>query len=421
MSGLPIFFAAVRFIRVDVASEAAKQWMKSFLENLKKAVDSIPIEQMEQFTSNTQIEVQEGQLFIVIGKRDRVVMYKPKPQEHGLLDPSAVTFDPVGDSASCNITPSSRRLQRPACLPDAAEVLSFGVSSSSPILSIPELASVKLDVLAELIVKIGSISGTVIFSTLMRTSCITEAESEVEQGALDTADKTIVNTSAASNAQAAGSPLSTSNGCCLAHEYATYNDSENSMAVRGVLNIAMEEELLRDGAVLIFGEAKVERKGRDLTIVTHSKMVIHSMDAADLLAKEGINAEIINFRGIYVRVGQEFEPVAQASSLVNHHCLLVVEGGFPAFGVGSAICAQIVEREASENLDAPVERVTGVDVPTPFLAFPGLQQRKEMVIHLTFIARPTFVKALVALICTISANRDSKGDENCENLQKDAW
>ena len=45
--------------------------------------------------------------------------------------------------------------------------------------------------------------------------------------------------------------------------------------------------------------------------------------------------------------------------------LVIVEGGFPAFGIGSEICAQIVESEAFDYLDAPVERVTGADVPTP--------------------------------------------------------
>lgn len=45
--------------------------------------------------------------------------------------------------------------------------------------------------------------------------------------------------------------------------------------------------------------------------------------------------------------------------------LVIVEGGFPMFGVGSEICAQIVESEAFDYLDAPVERVTGADVPTP--------------------------------------------------------
>jgi pyruvate/2-oxoglutarate/acetoin dehydrogenase E1 component len=49
--------------------------------------------------------------------------------------------------------------------------------------------------------------------------------------------------------------------------------------------------------------------------------------------------------------------------------LVIVEGGFPAFGVGSEICAQIVESEAFDYLDAPVERVTGADVPTPVYIF----------------------------------------------------
>ena len=56
------------------------------------------------------------------------------------------------------------------------------------------------------------------------------------------------------------------------------------------------------------------------------------------------------------------------------HSLVTVEGGFPAFGVGSEICAQIVESEAFDYLDAPVERVTGADLPTPvrFLSPPPI-------------------------------------------------
>ena len=45
--------------------------------------------------------------------------------------------------------------------------------------------------------------------------------------------------------------------------------------------------------------------------------------------------------------------------------LVIVEGGFPSFGVGSEICAQIIESDAFDYLDAPVERITGADVPTP--------------------------------------------------------
>jgi pyruvate dehydrogenase E1 component beta subunit len=54
--------------------------------------------------------------------------------------------------------------------------------------------------------------------------------------------------------------------------------------------------------------------------------------------------------------------------------LVTVEGGFPGFGVGSEICAQVVESEAFDYLDAPVERVTGADVPTPVCIVPLLKR-----------------------------------------------
>ena len=61
------------------------------------------------------------------------------------------------------------------------------------------------------------------------------------------------------------------------------------------------------------------------------------------------------------------EGYSSVTSETKYRCdrLLVVEGGFPGFGVGSEICAQIVESEAFDYLDAPVERITGADVPTP--------------------------------------------------------
>ena len=64
------------------------------------------------------------------------------------------------------------------------------------------------------------------------------------------------------------------------------------------------------------------------------------------------------------------------ASVKKTNRLVTVEGGFPAFGVGSEICAQIMESDAFDHLDAPVERVTGADVGTPYaknledLAFP---------------------------------------------------
>ncbi|UZJ53318.1 hypothetical protein CBS101457_002638 [Exobasidium rhododendri] len=121
-------------------------------------------------------------------------------------------------------------------------------------------------------------------------------------------------------------------------------------------------EVLSDDFVLPIGKAKVEREGKDITIVSHTLGVSWSMEAAEILKKEeGIEAEVINLRSIRPL---DIETVIKSVKKTNR--LVTVEGGFPAFGVGSEICAQIMESEAFDYLDAPVERVTGADVPTPY-------------------------------------------------------
>lgn len=61
----------------------------------------------------------------------------------------------------------------------------------------------------------------------------------------------------------------------------------------------------------------------------------------------------------------------ECGGLITLCRLVTVEGGFPGFGVGSEICAQIVESEAFDYLDAPVERVTGADIPMPVRISPS--------------------------------------------------
>ncbi|KIJ99398.1 hypothetical protein K443DRAFT_102335 [Laccaria amethystina LaAM-08-1] len=144
---------------------------------------------------------------------------------------------------------------------------------------------------------------------------------------------------------------------------------ENEM-MYGV-SFPMSQEAMSDNFLIPIGKCKVEREGSDVTIVAHSKMVTHSLEAADALAKEGVKAEVINLRSIRPL---DIDTIIKSVKKTNR--LVIVEGGFPAFGVGSEICAQIVESEAFDYLDAPVERVTGADVPTPYatnleaLAFP---------------------------------------------------
>ncbi len=64
------------------------------------------------------------------------------------------------------------------------------------------------------------------------------------------------------------------------------------------VSFPMSKEAMSDDYLLPIGKAKVERAGSDVTIVAHSKMVTHSLEAADILAQEGIQAEVINLRSI---------------------------------------------------------------------------------------------------------------------------
>lgn len=123
----------------------------------------------------------------------------------------------------------------------------------------------------------------------------------------------------------------------------------------------VSQEALSEDFVIPIGKAKIERSGKDVTIVSHNIGVDHGLRAADMLAKEGIEAEVINLRSIRPL---DIESVIESVKKTNR--LVTVEGGFPAFGLGSEICAQIMESEAFDYLDAPVERVTGADIPTPY-------------------------------------------------------
>lgn len=133
----------------------------------------------------------------------------------------------------------------------------------------------------------------------------------------------------------------------------------------------MSKEAQSTDYILPIGKAKVERQGKDVTVVGHSRMVGLALEAAEILKEEGIEVEVINMRSIRPL---DIETIKESVKKTNR--LVTVEGGFPAFGVGSEICAQIVESEAFDYLDAPVERITGADLPTPYaktledLAFP---------------------------------------------------
>ena len=109
-----------------------------------------------------------------------------------------------------------------------------------------------------------------------------------------------------------------------------------------------------------FGVSRVAREGSDVTIVSFGRMLQLSLIAADKLAEEGIGAEVIDLRTMRPL---DLEP-AYASVAKTHRCVVVQEQWKP-FGAGAEISASITEN-AFDELDAPVERVTGADVPMPY-------------------------------------------------------
>jgi len=114
--------------------------------------------------------------------------------------------------------------------------------------------------------------------------------------------------------------------------------------------------------VLPIGQAKVERSGGNVTITAFSRMVGVALAAADLLAKEGIEAEVINLRSL-----RPLDTATIVASVRKTNRLVSVEEGWPFAGIGSEIVAVAME-QAFDWLDAPVVRVTGADVPQPYAA-----------------------------------------------------
>ena len=110
------------------------------------------------------------------------------------------------------------------------------------------------------------------------------------------------------------------------------------------------------------GKAKIVKSGKDVTITAFSIMVGKALQAAEKLAEEGIDAEVIDLRTIRpLDVDTIVKSVAKTNRLVS------CEEGWPTAGIGSELAALMMEH-AFDHLDAPVARVTGKDVPLPYAA-----------------------------------------------------
>ncbi|MGO2957536.1 MAG: pyruvate dehydrogenase complex E1 component subunit beta [Acetobacter sp.] len=114
--------------------------------------------------------------------------------------------------------------------------------------------------------------------------------------------------------------------------------------------------------ILPIGKAKVERAGSHVTIVTFSIMVGVALQAAEELAKQGIEAEVINLRTL-----RPLDTATVVESVKKTSRLVTVEEGWPFAGIGAEVAMQVIEH-AFDWLDAPPVRIAGEDVPMPFAA-----------------------------------------------------
>jgi pyruvate dehydrogenase E1 component beta subunit len=137
-------------------------------------------------------------------------------------------------------------------------------------------------------------------------------------------------------------------------------DDNPVIFIEAELLYGMKGEVPDEEYLIPLGVADVKREGRDVTIIAHSKMVHVALQAATELAKEGISAEVIDPRTIRPL---DMETILRSVRKTNR--VVIVEEGWPFAGVGAEFAYRI-QRECFDYLDAPIERVTGADVPMPY-------------------------------------------------------
>jgi pyruvate dehydrogenase E1 component beta subunit len=123
----------------------------------------------------------------------------------------------------------------------------------------------------------------------------------------------------------------------------------------------VSEEAMSKDFVIPFGKAKIEREGKDITIVAFSKAVGISLQAAKELEAKGISAEVINLRTV-----RPLDRETIIKSVKKTNRVMTVDESFPMCNIGAEIAAVIMESEAFDYLDAPLERVSCADIPMPY-------------------------------------------------------
>jgi pyruvate dehydrogenase E1 component beta subunit len=137
-------------------------------------------------------------------------------------------------------------------------------------------------------------------------------------------------------------------------------DDDPVVFIEGEMLYNIKGEVPDGEHIVPIGQADVKREGGDVTIICHSKTVSVALKAAEQLANDGVNAEVLDLRTI-----RPLDHGSVLNSVAKTHRCVVVEEGWPFAGVGAQV-VDTIQREAFDELDAPVLRVTGADVPMPY-------------------------------------------------------
>jgi len=122
----------------------------------------------------------------------------------------------------------------------------------------------------------------------------------------------------------------------------------------------MKAELPVNAGPVPIDKARIHREGADISILTHSMCLFKALEAAEILAKEGIECEVIDLRTL-----RPLDDETIMASVAKTHRALVVDEGWRSGGISAEISARIME-QAFYELDAPVERVCSAEVPPPY-------------------------------------------------------
>ena len=122
----------------------------------------------------------------------------------------------------------------------------------------------------------------------------------------------------------------------------------------------MEGEMAEDAGAVDISKAAVRRPGKDISLITYGGTLFKTLEAADVLARDGIDAEVIDLRTL-----RPLDAVAIVNTVARTHRAVIIDEGWKTGSVSAEIMARIMEN-AFYELDGPVTRVCSVEVPMPY-------------------------------------------------------